>query len=48
MPGTPVAEYGVFMHPIGWTRALGVRADALAWLPIESAVAQGVRRCVDR
>ena len=36
------------MHPIGWTWALGMGAQALAWLPIESAVAQGVRRGVDR
>jgi H+-transporting ATPase len=46
--GTLVAVYGVFMHPIGWTWALGVWAYALAWLPIESAVAVGVRRLVDR
>jgi H+-transporting ATPase len=46
--GTLVAVYGVFMQPIGWAYALAVWAYALAWLPVESAVAVAVRRLVDR
>jgi H+-transporting ATPase len=46
--GTLVAVYGVFMAPIGWTFALAVWGYALLWLPVESAIAVGVRRLVDR
>jgi H+-transporting ATPase len=45
--GTLIAVYGVFVTPIGWTYALAVWAYALAWLPVESAVAILVRRAVD-
>jgi H+-transporting ATPase len=45
--GTLVAVYGVFVQPIGWTYALLVWVYALAWLPIEGAVAIGVRRLLD-
>ena len=42
--GTLIAVNGVLVAPIGWSHALGVWAYALAWLPIESAAAVGVRR----
>ncbi|MCB1548295.1 MAG: plasma-membrane proton-efflux P-type ATPase [Hyphomicrobiaceae bacterium] len=42
--GTLVAVYGIFITPIGWTYALAVWAYALAWLPIEAALAVVVRR----
>jgi H+-transporting ATPase len=45
--GTLVAVYGIFIQPIGWTYAVFVWAYALAWLPVESAVAVGVRRLID-
>ncbi|MEJ2229319.1 MAG: plasma-membrane proton-efflux P-type ATPase [Alphaproteobacteria bacterium] len=45
--GTLIAVYGLAVTPIGWTYALGVWAYALAWLPIESAIALGVRRLLD-
>jgi H+-transporting ATPase len=45
--GTLVAVYGIFITPIGWTYALAVWAYALAWLPINSAIAVLVRRLVD-
>jgi H+-transporting ATPase len=45
--GTLVAVYGLFIEPIGWTYALLVWSYALAWLPVESLVAVGVRRMVD-
>ncbi|MBK1623244.1 plasma-membrane proton-efflux P-type ATPase [Afifella marina] len=45
--GTLVAVYGIFVTPIGWTYALGVWAYALAWLPIESAIAIALRRALD-
>jgi H+-transporting ATPase len=45
--GTLVAVYGIFIQPIGWTYALLIWMYALAWLPIESAVAVCVRRLVD-
>jgi H+-transporting ATPase len=45
--GTLVAVYGVFVSPIGWKYALAVWAYALAWLPIESAVALAIRRSLD-
>lgn len=45
--GTFIAVYGLAVTPIGWTYALGVWAYALAWLPIESAIALGVRRLLD-
>jgi H+-transporting ATPase len=44
--GTLIAVYGLFVTPIGWTYALAVWAYALAWLPIESAVALTVRRAL--
>ncbi|MCB1747322.1 MAG: plasma-membrane proton-efflux P-type ATPase [Gammaproteobacteria bacterium] len=44
--GTLVAVYGLFVTPIGWTYALGVWAFALAWLPVESAIAIAVRKHV--
>jgi H+-transporting ATPase len=46
--GTLVAVYGLFVTPIGWNFALGVWAYALAWLPIEGAIAVGVRYLLDR
>ncbi|WP_209011544.1 plasma-membrane proton-efflux P-type ATPase [Roseibium aggregatum] len=45
--GTLVAVYGIFIAPIGWTYALGVWAYALAWIPIESAIAVMVRHLLD-
>lgn len=45
--GTLFTVYGVFVTPIGWMYALAVWAYALAWLPIESAVAIVVRRLYD-
>ena len=45
--GTLVAVYGLFVTPIGWSYALAVWAYALAWLPIESAIAIAVRRWID-
>ncbi len=45
--GTLIAVYGIAVTPIGWTYALGVWAYALAWLPVESAIAVGVRRLLD-
>ena len=45
--GTLIAVYGLFVTPIGWTYALGVWAYALAWLPVESALAIAVRRVFD-
>jgi H+-transporting ATPase len=45
--GTLVAVYGIFVSPIGWKYALAVWAYALAWLPIESAVALAIRRSLD-
>ncbi|PTW49639.1 plasma-membrane proton-efflux P-type ATPase [Rhodovulum kholense] len=42
--GTLIAVYGVLVTPIGWTAALLVWAYCLAWLPIEGAIAMGVRR----
>lgn len=44
--GTLVAVYGIFVTPIGWPYALAVWAYALAWLPVESAVALLVRRAL--
>jgi H+-transporting ATPase len=44
--GTLIAVYGVFVTPIGWPYALAVWAYALAWLPIESAVAVAIRRAL--
>ncbi len=46
--GTLIAVYGLFVTPIGWGYALAVWAYALAWLPVESAVALAVRRAIDR
>ena len=45
--GTLAAVYGVLVYPIGWTYALLIWAYALAWLPINSAVAIAVRRLFD-
>ncbi len=45
--GTLVAVYGIFVTPIGWTYALAVWAYALAWLPIEGAMAVAIRRRFD-
>ena len=45
--GTLVAVYGLLVTPIGWGYALAIWAYALAWLPIESAVAILVRRLFD-
>jgi H+-transporting ATPase len=45
--GTLVAVYGIFVTPIGWTYALAVWAYALAWLPIEGAIAVAIRRLLD-
>ncbi|MEZ5855188.1 MAG: plasma-membrane proton-efflux P-type ATPase [Hyphomicrobiaceae bacterium] len=45
--GTLAAVYGVFVAPIGWKYALMVWVYALAWLPIESAIAVGIRRLFD-
>ncbi len=45
--GTLIAVYGLFVTPIGWTYALAIWAYALAWLPIESAVALTVRHFLD-
>ncbi len=44
--GTLVAVYGLFVTPIGWTYALAVWAYALAWLPIESAIAVAIRNAI--
>jgi len=44
--GTLLAVYGWLVHPIGWGWALAVWAYALAWLPLESAVARAVRRWI--
>lgn len=45
--GTLCTVYGVLVYPIGWKYALLVWAYALAWLPINSAVAIAVRRLFD-
>lgn len=45
--GTLVAVYGMFITPIGWKYALLVWAYALAWLPLEGALAVAVRRLID-
>ena len=45
--GTFFTVYGLLVTPIGWTYALAVWGYALAWLPIESAVAIAVRRLFD-
>ncbi len=45
--GTLFTVYGILVTPIGWTYALAVWAYALAWLPIESALAIAVRRLFD-
>ncbi len=45
--GTLCAVYGVLVYPIGWTYALLIWAYALAWLPINSAVAIAARRLFD-
>jgi H+-transporting ATPase len=45
--GTLFAVYGLLVHPIGWFYALAIWAYALAWLPVESAVAIAVRRLFD-
>jgi H+-transporting ATPase len=45
--GTLFTVYGVLVTPIGWTYALAIWAYALAWLPIESAVAIAVRKLFD-
>ncbi|HUY68766.1 MAG TPA: plasma-membrane proton-efflux P-type ATPase [Alphaproteobacteria bacterium] len=45
--GTLAAVYGVFVHPISWAYALLVWAYALLWLPLESAIAIGVRRLLN-
>ncbi len=42
--GTLVAVYGFFVTPIGWHYALAVWAYALAWLPVNNAIALAVRR----
>ncbi|MCE8468866.1 plasma-membrane proton-efflux P-type ATPase, partial [Rhodovulum sulfidophilum] len=42
--GTLIAVYGVLVTPIGWTAALLVWAYCLVWLPIEGAIAMGIRR----
>jgi H+-transporting ATPase len=42
--GTLIAVYGVFVAPIGWGNALAVWAYALAWLPVNDALAQAIRR----
>lgn len=45
--GTLMAVYGVFVTPIGWPYALAVWAYALAWLPINTAIALIVRHLLD-
>jgi len=45
--GTLFTVYGLLVTPIGWTYALAVWGYALAWLPIESALAIAVRRLFD-
>ncbi len=45
--GTLVAVYGILVSPIGWKYALAIWVYALAWLPIESAVALAIRRSLD-
>ncbi len=45
--GTLFTVYGLLVTPIGWTYALAIWAYALAWLPIESAVAIAVRKLFD-
>jgi len=46
--GTLIAVYGIFVTPIGWSYALAIWAYALAWLPINTAIALAVRRLLDR
>ncbi len=45
--GTLMAVYGVFVPPIGWPYALAIWAYALAWLPVNTAIALLVHRLVD-
>ncbi|MFD2174149.1 plasma-membrane proton-efflux P-type ATPase [Rhodobacter lacus] len=42
--GTLIAVYGLFVAPIGWEAALWVWAYCLAWVPVEGALAMGLRR----